>query len=160
PDAAHKAIANYIDRHEVLRTHVTLTPEGDTARYTTGPGRVHVRSVRIGWFSDAELLLNQIAGSIDRATAPVHWPAYRFATVARAGSFTLFFAADHSLVDGYSLVHAQHELRELYAAAVARRAPDLPPTGSYPDFSAAERALADRADLRHTAVAVWREFLR
>ncbi|WP_454162761.1 condensation domain-containing protein [Gordonia iterans] len=152
-----RALEAYIDRHEVLRTHVTLS-EG-TERFTTGPGSVHLRATRIGWYNDPALLLDQIAGSIDRATAPVHWPAYRFATVARAGSFTLLFAADHSLVDGYSLVHAQHEFRELYAAARDGRLPELPSTGSYLDYSGAEREAADAADERHPAVAVWREFL-
>ncbi|MFT3663109.1 MAG: condensation domain-containing protein [Gordonia sp. (in: high G+C Gram-positive bacteria)] len=154
-----KAIRAYIDRHEVLRTHVVLHPDGRTQRYTTGPGSVHLRHTRIGWYGDATLLLEQIAGAVDRATAPVYWPAYRFATVARAGSFTLLFAADHSLVDGYSLVHAQHEFRELYAAAREQRPPQLPPTGSYLDFSGAERSVADASDERHTAVAVWRGFL-
>ncbi|MCK0440060.1 condensation domain-containing protein [Gordonia alkaliphila] len=156
--AIRTAILGWINRHEVLRTHVTLVGE-DTARYTTDPGTVHLRMTRIGWYQRAELLMEQIGGSFDRATTPLHWPAYRFATVARAHSFTLLFAADHSLVDGYSLINAQYELRELYAAAVARRAPHLPPTGSYIDFSGAERTEADAADDRHTAVAAWQEFL-
>lgn len=156
--AVRKAILAWIDRHEVLRTHVALTDEG-TDRYTTEPGAVHLRDARVGWYSDPVLLIEQIAGSFDRATAPLHWPAYRFATVARAHSFTLLFAADHSLVDGYSLVNAHGELRELYSAEVAGRAPRLPPTGSYVDFSGGERLAADAADDRHTAAAEWREFL-
>ena len=156
--AVRGAILAWINRHEVLRTHVTLT--GDrTDRYTTDPGTVHLRMSRIGWYNDPTLLIEQIAGSFDRATAPTHWPAYRFATVARAHSFSLLFAADHSLVDGYSLLNAQAELRELYRAAVERRVPELPPTGSYVDFSSVEREAADAADHRHTAVAVWTEFL-
>ena len=163
--AARQAILGWIDRHEVLRTHVTLveTPsDGDrvtTERYTAEPGTVHLRDRRIGWFGESAALTAQIATAFDGATAPLHWPAYRFATVARAGSFTLLFAADHSLVDGYSLVHAQYELREMYRAAAESRAPELPPTGSYVDFSGTERLAADTADQRHTAVLEWREFL-
>ncbi|MFC0315707.1 condensation domain-containing protein [Gordonia phosphorivorans] len=156
--AVRTAVLAWINRHEVLRTHVTLVGPR-TERYTTDPGTVHLRMTRVGWYRDADLLLEQIGGSFDRATTPMHWPAYRFATVARAHSFTLLFAADHSLVDGYSLINSQYELRELYAAAVERRAPQLPPTGSYIDFSGAERVAADSADDRHTAVAVWDEFL-
>lgn len=156
--AVRGAILAWINRHEVLRTHVTLAGE-HTERYTTDPGTVHLRMSRIGWYNDPGLLIEQIAGSINKATAPLYWPAYRFATVARAHSFTLLFAADHSLVDGYSLLNAQHELRELYVAARHRRPPDLPPTGSYVDFSSEERAAADAADHRHTAVAVWSGFL-
>lgn len=156
--AVQGALLAWINRHEVLRTHVRLDGP-DVARYTTDPGTVLLRRSRIGWYHDPRLLIEQIAGSFDRATTPMHWPAYRFATVARAGSFTLFFAADHSLVDGYSLVNAQYELRELYQAARERRPAALPPTGSYVDFSSSERTAADAADDRHPAVAVWREFL-
>lgn len=159
--AIAKALSAWIDRHEVLRTHVTLSAnETTTERYTADPGGVNLRMRRIGWYSDSQPLIEQIAGSFDRATAPLHWPAYRFATVARAGSFTLLFAADHSLVDGYSLVNSHHELRELYRAAVAGRPADLPPTGSYVDFSGTERLAADAADARHAALGVWQQLLR
>lgn len=164
--AIRGALLAWINRHEVLRTHVVLTEpsseHGDdrgAERYTTDSGTVDLRQTRIGWYREPGPLIEQIAGSFDRATAPTHWPAYRFATVARAHSFTLFFAADHSLVDGYSLVNAQHELRELYAAARDRQRAELARTGSYIDFSGTERAAADGADQRHPAVAVWREFL-
>ncbi len=159
-DAVRTALLGWIDRHEVLRSHVSLNAARETTeRYTSGPGSIHLRMRRIGWYSDPHLLIEQIAGSFDRATAPLHWPAYRFATVARSGSFTLLFAADHSLVDGYSLINTPHELRELYRAARDRRPPQLPPVGSYLDFSGTERLAADAADARHTAVAVWSEFL-
>ncbi|WP_132993908.1 condensation domain-containing protein [Gordonia zhaorongruii] len=152
------AMLGWINRHEVLRTHVVLKHDR-TERYSTQPGTVRLKMSRIGWYSDIDLLLEQVAGSFDRATAPLHWPAYRFATVARRTSFTLLFAADHSLVDGYSLVTAQYELTELYRSARDRRPHDLPPTGSYIDFSAAERTRADTADASHRAVQTWREFL-
>lgn len=165
--AVRATVIAWINRHEVLRTHVvvddTTEPDGTvrtgTARYTTDPGTVKVTMSRIGWYAQTPILVEQIAGSFDRVTAPLHWPAYRFATVARADSFTLLFAADHSLVDGYSLVTAHHELRELYRAHRDRRAPELRSTGSYIDFSGSERVAADDADERHTAVAVWDEFL-
>ncbi|MFZ2512576.1 MAG: condensation domain-containing protein [Gordonia sp. (in: high G+C Gram-positive bacteria)] len=158
--AVQSAILGWINRHEVLRTHVTFTPgsQVSTERYTADAGTVHLRRRRIGWFADPHQLIAQIGASFDGATAPLHWPAYRFATVARACSFTLLFAADHSLVDGYSLVNAQFELREMYRAALERRDPTLPATGSYVDFSDTERRAADTADDWHTAAVEWREF--
>ncbi len=164
--AVQSAILGWISRHEVLRTHVTLvsTCGSDseaalrTERYTADADTVHLRRRRIGWFADPRALIAQIGDSFDGATAPTHWPAYRFATVARAGSFTLLFAADHSLVDGYSLVNGQLELREMYRAVIERRDPALPPTGSYVDFSGIERQAAEAADDRHTAAVEWREF--
>ncbi|MFT4087279.1 MAG: condensation domain-containing protein [Gordonia sp. (in: high G+C Gram-positive bacteria)] len=156
--AIRSALVAWINRHEVLRTHVVLKASG-TERYTTDAGTVRLKMSRIGWFADSSMLTEQIAGSFDRATAPLHWPAYRFATVTRPHSFTLLFAADHSLVDGYSLINAQHELRELYQAALDGRPADLPPVGSYVEFSGAERQSADGADESHPAVGLWTEYL-
>ncbi|MFC3244061.1 condensation domain-containing protein [Gordonia humi] len=156
--AVRAAMLTWIDRHEVLRTHVVLKRDR-TERYSTAPHTVHLKMTRIGWYTETPLLLEQVAGSFDRATAPLHWPAYRFATVARSDSFTILFAADHSLVDGYSLVTAQYELTELYRAAREQRPHTLEPTGSYIEFSDAERGRADAADAAHPAVATWRDFL-
>ncbi|MGO3326704.1 condensation domain-containing protein [Gordonia sp. (in: high G+C Gram-positive bacteria)] len=156
--AVRAAMLAWIDRHEVLRTHVVLKYD-HTERYSTPRGTVHLTMSRIGWYTETPLLLEQVAGSFDRATAPLHWPAYRFSTVARAESFTILFAADHSLVDGYSLVTAQYELTELYHAARDGRPHTLAPTNSYIEFSDAERGRADAADGSHPAVQTWREFL-
>jgi hypothetical protein len=79
--------------------------------------------------------------------------------VARERTFTLLFAGDHSLLDGYSLILAQYELTELYHAARERRAPELLPVGSYVDFSAQERGSADAADVDHPAVRAWAAYL-
>ncbi|MGC4934571.1 condensation domain-containing protein [Gordonia sp. DT30] len=149
----------WIDRHEVLRSHVVIKHDG-LARLTTAPGTVKLRMGRIGWYNESGPLVEQIAGYFDRATAPLHWPAYVFATVGRESSFTLLFAADHSLVDGYSLIMAQHELTAIYRAARDHTELALPEVGSYVDFSAAERRQADQTGADHPAVGTWRDFLQ
>ena len=157
------AMIAYVNRHEVLRSHVVLKADRDghyrTERYSTERETVHLKMARIGWYTETPLLLEQVAGSFDRATAPLHWPAYRFATVARPHSFTLLFAADHSLVDGYSLVTAQYELTELYRASRDRRPPSLEPSGSYLDFSDVQRREADREGPDHPAAQTWARFI-
>lgn len=175
--AIRLALAAWIDRHEVLRSHVlgSKTPGADGTRagfrrVTAPPGSVSVAMTRVGWYHDETLLVEQLAGWFDRGTAPVWWPAYRFATVGRGDSFTLLFAGDHSLLDGYSLVMSVPELRAYYRDAVVeagRRAPDspaleLPPAhtvGSYVDYSGVEREAADLADGDHPAVQAWASFL-
>ncbi|SIR81174.1 Condensation domain-containing protein [Williamsia sterculiae] len=157
--AIRSALTSWIDRHEVLRSHVVLKHSGPV-RLSTMPGSVRLRMGRIGWYTESGPLLDQIAGTFDRATAPLAWPAYHFATVARERSFTLLFAADHSLVDGYSLILAQHELTALYRAARDRTTPALMPVGSYVDFSAHERRLAEVADIDDPAVQAWERYLR
>lgn len=157
--AIRSVLTQWIDRHEVLRSHVVIKGTG-LQRLTTDPGTVKLKMGRIGWFAEPGPLVEQLGGSFDRATAPLHWPAYLFATVGRADSFTLLFAADHSLVDGYSLIMAQQELVSLYRAAREHRTANLPAVGSYVDFSAEERRRADQTGGDHPAVALWSEFLR
>ncbi|MEE4022473.1 condensation domain-containing protein [Gordonia sp. PKS22-38] len=157
--AIRATLMQWIDRHEVLRSHVIIRGDG-LARLSTDPGTVKLKMGRIGWYTESGPLVEQIAGSFDRATAPLHWPAYMFATVGRESSFTLLFAADHSLVDGYSLIMAQLELVTLYRAARRQKPPELAEVGSYVDFSAQERRLADQTGADHPAVRTWRDFLR
>lgn len=153
------AIVAWIDRHEVLRTHVSIdgAPEtGPLRRQTQPPGPVAVTataSVHSPTHSTA--VLAEVESGFDASTGPLSWPGYRFATVQRAEGFTVFFASDHSLVDGYSLLLASWELPELY------QNPDEPrvlPVTSYVDFSAAERQAAMGASATHPAVIAWREF--
>lgn len=157
--AIRSTLSMWIDRHEVLRSHVVIWADR-LARMTTPTGSVKLKMGRVGWYGEPGPLLDQLAGSFDRATAPLQWPAYIFATVAREHSFTLLFAADHSLVDGYSLIMAQHELVSLYAASRRKMPAELPTVGSYVDFSAYQRREADAAGTDHEAIAVWSDFLR
>ncbi len=154
--AIRSVLTQWIDRHEVLRSHVVIKGTGLQRLTTDPPGTVKLKMGRIGWFRESGPLVEQLGGAFDRATAPLHWPAYLFATVGRADSFTLLFAADHSLVDGYSLIMAQQELVSLYRAAREHRSANLPAVGSYVDFSAEERRQADQTGGDHPAVACGR----
>ncbi|MGV7750587.1 condensation domain-containing protein, partial [Mycobacterium kansasii] len=78
---------------------------------------------------------------------------------AREDSFTLFFAADHSLLDGSSLILSPYELREFYREAVHGEQPRLLPTGSYVNYSDTDRQSADRAGATHPAALMWDEYL-
>jgi hypothetical protein len=164
--ALRAALRTWIDRHEVLRTHVILDGDGPIASRRTDRRSLPVHRVAlvnqvVGTYHSTEPLREQLLGEFDRATAPLTWPAYMFATVSREDSFTLFFAADHSLVDGYSLILGPYELRELYREFTDRRreAARLMPAGSYVDFSDAERRAADDADADHSAARLWSEHL-
>lgn len=72
--------------------------------------------------------------------------------------FTVIFAADHAVMDAYTQLFTIAELRELYAAAVDKREPALPPAGSYVDFCAGERAVAESTSSRERAVKEWKDF--
>ncbi|ADG77665.1 Condensation domain protein OS=Tsukamurella paurometabola (strain ATCC 8368 / DSM / CCUG 35730/ CIP 100753 / JCM 10117 / KCTC 9821 / NBRC 16120 / NCIMB 702349 / NCTC 13040) OX=521096 GN=Tpau_1032 PE=4 SV=1 [Tsukamurella paurometabola] len=152
------ALRAWIDRHEVLRTHVFLE-DGAPRRRSAQIDTVDLKVQTVGTYNSTEPLAEQLLGEFDRATAPLTWPAYMFSTVAREDSFTLFFAADHSLLDGYSLILSPYELRELYRQAVHGDEPKLIPAGSYVNYSDTDRQSADRATAAHPAAMLWDEYL-
>src|SRR5690606_18470320 len=151
-----RALQRWIDRHEPLRSHAHLAEEqsgGGLVRRTAPPGRVSVRPIRHDP-ADPGTIHDHLLGLFDDYTTPHLWPSYVFATLERtpdgnaddAGSakdtderFTVFFGADHSIIDGYSVVLVAHEISALYEEERTGRAADLFPVGSYIDFGAAER---------------------
>ncbi|MGL4306920.1 MAG: condensation domain-containing protein [Mycobacteriaceae bacterium] len=156
--ALASTLTAWIDRHEVLRSHVHIEG-GQLVRLTDIPGRISLKANSIGKFIHASHVYEELQGRFDRATAPLHWPSYLFATVETEQSFTLYFAADHSLVDGLSLIMAPHELSQLYRGALTGEPVDLAPVGSYVDFSAAERDHAALIQKNHPAVTLWKDFI-
>src|SRR5690606_12624152 len=72
--AIRKVLTQWIDRHEVLRSHVVIKGSG-LQRLTTPPGTVRLKMGRIGWYPESGPLVEQLGGAFDRATAPLHWPA-------------------------------------------------------------------------------------
>ncbi|TWS26406.1 condensation protein [Tsukamurella sputi] len=152
------ALRAWIDRHEVLRTHVFLE-DGRPRRRSAQTDTVDLRIKTVGTYRSTGPLAEQLLGEFDRSTAPLTWPAYMFSTVSREDSFTLFFAADHSLLDGYSLILSPYELRELYRQAMHDEPARLLPTGSYVNYSDTDRQSADRAGASHPAAQMWDEYL-
>ncbi|QCQ92041.1 condensation domain-containing protein [Rhodococcus sp. SGAir0479] len=163
-DAFRRAARTWIDRHEPLRSHAELGADGRISRHTLGPGGVDFDEVRHEYEFDTATVLERVHHLFDELTSPHRWPAYLFVTLEHSdpeAGCTVFFAADHSLIDGLSVVLVAHELTSLYTEAMAGPPALLVPAGSYIDFGADERAAAATVDRRHPAVEVWRQaFLR
>lgn len=167
-----RALLRWIDRHEPLRSHATL-PADDHAvrglvRRTAPPGKVSVRSIRHDP-TDPGTIRDHLHGLFDDYTTPHLWPAYVFATLEQLPddtaeqsqpSFTVFFGADHSIIDGYSIVLVAHEITALYAEERTGRPAELFPVGSYIDFGAAERDGSEHLDDQHEAVRIWQHILK
>ncbi|GAB2696530.1 condensation domain-containing protein [Nocardia thraciensis] len=156
--AWQRALETWIDRHEVLRSHVAVEG-GRTARYTLGPGAVRVRPVEAAPPATAMSTYRLVQQLLDDRTSPLDWPAHLCVTIDGGDSFTAIVAADHAVMDGYSTTSIGGELRALYAAARAGGRADLPETASYVDFCRKERRRADATGADHPAVALWRDFL-
>ncbi|MFI9503130.1 condensation domain-containing protein [Nocardia sp. NPDC052566] len=157
PQAWRTALDGWIDRHEGLRSHVTIEG-GRPARYTVTPGGIRVRPVDSGTPASTMATYRLVQGLLDEGTSPLRWPSYVFVTIASRHGFTVVFAADHSIMDGYSTIAVGCELRQLYAAALAGEQRPQPDSGSYVDFCQEERVRADATTPADRALDPWREF--
>uniref|UniRef100_UPI002453A465 condensation domain-containing protein n=1 Tax=Nocardia brasiliensis TaxID=37326 RepID=UPI002453A465 len=144
PQAWRTAFDAWIDRHEGLRSHVTIEG-GRPARYTLAPGGIRVQPVDAGAPASTMATYRLVNGLLDDGTSPLRWPAYVCVTIANRDGFTVVFAADHSIMDGYSTVSTGGELHALYQAVREGKPARLPDTGSYVDFCQDERVRAAEA---------------
>jgi hypothetical protein len=100
----------------------------------------------------------------DSEAGPLAWPSYICTTISRPQATTVCLAADHCLIDGYSIFQTAYEIQTLYSAALAISndkpiPPPLPPAASYLDFAEAERTAADALTADHESIVRWRQFL-
>ncbi|WP_069162595.1 condensation domain-containing protein [Nocardia altamirensis] len=157
PQAWRTALDTWIDRHEGLRTHVTIEG-GRPARYTLPPGEIRVQPSDAGAPTSTMATYRLVQGLLDDGTSPLRWPSYVCVTIANRDGFTVVFGADHSIMDGYSTVSTGGELHALYIAARTGETARLLETGSYVDFSQDERTRAISTTAADPAVDTWRMF--
>ncbi|WP_430333580.1 condensation domain-containing protein [Rhodococcus sp. ACT016] len=158
-DAFRAAIGMWIERHESLRSHAALGHDGRITRRTIDPSGIELDEVRHEYEFDADTVYERVHDLFDELTSPHRWPAYLFVTLEHSDpepECTVFFAADHSIIDGLSVVLVAHEITSLYTEAMSGPPAFLVPAGSYIDFGAEERAAAAVVDHRHPAVECWR----
>lgn len=173
-DAFATALRGWIDRHETLRSHLTLSSRSTHSTHSTGSGRlqrktlptgaVSIHPSTAGDFTDGRELARYLEELFDDEAAPLDWPGYLCATISRPEATTVCLAADHTLMDGYSTLLTAYEIHTLYAAARAthdgKHTPrPLPPTSSYLDFAEAERTAADALSADHESIVRWRRFV-
>lgn len=166
-DAFATALRGWTNRHEALRSQLTLsprcTPGGRLQRMTLPAGAMSIHPSAARDFTDGRKLARYLE-LFDSETGPLGWPGYICATISRPEATTACLAADHTLTDGYSVLLTAYEIHTLYAAALAAAngkpaPPPLPPTASYLDFAEAERTAADALTAAHESIVHWRQFL-
>ncbi|MGJ0184589.1 condensation domain-containing protein [Corynebacterium glyciniphilum] len=169
-------------RHEAYRTTAVAGTVGDTGvegdalhRETLPADAVDVSSQQVGHLPDAGSVHDFLDRHFATEVSALRWPHLTVATVGpdaeSAGDpavslgsqdgpwFTVVFAADHAVMDAYTQIVSIAELREIYAAQLADRTPELPLAGSHVDYSRVERDLADSLTVDHPVVQRWRDFL-
>ncbi|GAA1481464.1 condensation domain-containing protein [Gordonia sinesedis] len=167
--AMGQALLAWTRRHEAFRTTVTVASDASGTphliRRTCAAERISIDERTIGYVPERDIhpTLTRI---FEERLSPLHWPHCTIATIVDApgpggppDSFLLVFAADHAVMDAYSMLLSINEIRHLYDAACEGRASSLPPIGSHVDFSTGHRHSAADLTADHPAVATWRTFL-
>ncbi|MBS1847804.1 MAG: hypothetical protein JST73_05955 [Actinobacteria bacterium] len=157
-----RAFETWIARHETLRSGFRPVGFGADAtfeRFTLEAGDVRLEPVDHGTFTDVHVLADALDDIFNRATDAIRWPSYALCSIRSTRSTTLILAFDHINIDGYSILLAVSEIRELLEAAHEGRPDELRPVPSYVDFAQDELALANTATITHEAIDVWRTFL-
>lgn len=107
------ALRLFISRHDTLHTGFEVG-EFNTMRMDLDPkSATIVTSEPTTTVTTAELRAH-LKERFTIVCDPLTFPAYTFATVERPDHYTVLSAFDHTLVDGYSLVIALGELRQIY----------------------------------------------
>ncbi|RPA10246.1 condensation domain-containing protein [Gordonia sp. OPL2] len=165
-DALERALLTWVRRHEAFRTTVSSVGAGSTvqvARRTASAETISIRRQPARTVG-ADSIHAHLVDSFDSRLSPLVWPPCTVTTISdtdryRDDGFLLVFAADHSVMDAYSMFLSINELRTMYDAEVDGTEHGLPPIGSHVDFSAVNRRSGEELPADHLAVARWRRLL-
>ncbi|OZE93888.1 hypothetical protein CH302_22340 [Rhodococcus sp. 15-2388-1-1a] len=155
-DAMSRALAAYVLRHEGLRCWFEV--EGnDVVRRLAPPEVAAFEVTDAGETTDDDEFQRYVRGRFSsEATADV-WPGFVVGVVARPGSFTLYYGADHAFTDGGSQALVISELADLYALETGADVPAPAQAGSHLTYAADERARAATFTADSPEIAAWRD---
>ncbi|OZD68793.1 hypothetical protein CH272_27490 [Rhodococcus sp. 05-340-1] len=155
-DAMSRALAAYVLRHEGLRCWFEV--EGNDVVRRLAPPEVAAFEVSdAGETTDDDEFQRYVRGRFSsEATADV-WPGFVVGVVARPGSFTLYYGADHAFTDGGSQALVISELADLYALETGADVPAPAEAGSHLTYAADERARAATFTADSPEIAAWRD---
>ncbi|MDV6263238.1 condensation domain-containing protein [Rhodococcoides yunnanense] len=161
--AFRQAVLNWIDRHEAMRSSASIDETtGEMSRLTAAEGAIDIWQVEQERCSQSSEVFEHLQYLFDEFTSPLIWPAYAFVTLEPLDDtrpITVFFAADHSIIDGLSTVLVAHEIAALYGEELGGPPAALFEAGSYLDFGSSERERHAELEHSHDAVRMWRDFL-
>lgn len=153
-------LRGWITRHEALRS--TSDPTADDphhGRRTYGGAHLGVDAEAVGGFDSGDDVRELLTAVFDTRLAPTRWPHCIVATIESERGFTVAFAADHVVMDAYSILLSMSEIRRLYLSPRRGSSTEMAEVGSHLDFSVHDRAVGLGLTVDHPVVAQWRTFL-
>ena len=146
-DALRNALAELIERHEILRT-VFVEVDGEPRQKVLETIDVPLTSVDLGDAEDADAQTRAIVAEQNRTRFALDQaPLFRVTLITRDGGSTVFVLVMHHIIgDGWSMQIFYRELLTLYDAAFSGARSALPPLEiQYRDYAVLQDA-RDRTD--------------
>ncbi|NLE82812.1 MAG: condensation protein [Rhodococcus sp.] len=112
-DALSRALEYFVRRHDTLQTGFEVVDDR-LHRFDLDPSDIAFVASDPVHTTSAEEVREHLRHRFTTVCDPLTFPAYVFATIERDSHYTVVSAFDHTLVDGYSLVIALGELRQIY----------------------------------------------
>ncbi|MBO0854769.1 MAG: amino acid adenylation domain-containing protein, partial [Nocardia sp.] len=160
--ALRAAVADLVERHEILRTIYPETPDGPVQRtLPAAQAPFDLDPVRIDEGEIATVVAETVDTGFDVTTAiPFRVRLFQLADT----EYVLVFVAHHIAADGWSMGPLTRDLMVAYAARAEGEAPGWKPLPvQYADFSLWQRGILGTEDdpdsLVSTQIAYWREAL-
>ena len=166
--ALARTLRSWMLRHEALRTTVAThvdTTGTITMTRLTNTGCVLDMRPRVAGLIDESAMHDHLTGLFDSRISALRWPHCLVASITEIegaipeDGFVLVFAADHSVMDAYSMLLSINELQRLYASEITGSEHQLSQIGSHIDFSVTDRLAGGCLTTDHHAVRAWEHFL-
>lgn len=160
PTVLERALRRWMARHEAF---LTVADRADGRRTYRGRD-LGMRAEAVGHIDSGARIAEILTESFDLHLSPRRWPHVRVASIASlfevSGDerFLVVFAADHVVMDAYSIMLSINEIQTLYQVETEGGDAALPAVGSHLDFSSSDRLAGDALREGHPAVELWRRY--
>lgn len=155
--AMTRVVNAFLQRHDTFRTWFALGPGGTVRRHLVPADAVEFVPVDHGEIYDPQTIREHVEKT---TPGPFHWDCFTFGAIERAGSTTVYLAADHLHTDGFGQYIAGFDLAALYVAQVWQDPGVLVEPASYLDYCARERAYSEQLTPNSPGVRRWAQLLR
>lgn len=160
-DAMSRALAAYVLRHEILRCWFEMKGNGlegsGVVRHLVAPEVAEFEVTDAGESIDDDQFQRYVRQRFSTEATAHIWPGFVVGVVARPGSFTLYYGADHAFTDGGSQALVISELADLYTLEIGGQAPIPAVAGSHLTYAADERVRASTFGPDSPEIAAWRD---
>lgn len=169
PVALDRAIRAWLSRHDAFhtigdRTAIDDAAPGGVIRRTYREARIGVRREVAGHVPDGADLARRPAETFDDTLCAHTWPHVRVVSITPMSAvdvdehFTVVFAADHLVMDAYSIMLSINEIQQFYRGFLFNDEVELYPVGSHIEFSSLDRATGGAVTPDHPTVRAWDGF--